>query len=141
MYYSVTFESIATGEKRNTWEDWHLIPSAPPMVAPPEAYKNFVDIPGRKEGNLDLSEVLTSKPSYTQSEGSWDFIWSPEYCISMSRVQAYNTVLQFIHGKRMRVTFEENPDVSYTGRFYVSGCQPGGSYSAISIEYVIDPWL
>ena len=57
MYYSVTFENEA-GVKRNTWEDWHLIPMSPPMIAPFKPNYNYVDIPGRIEGPLDLTGVF-----------------------------------------------------------------------------------
>lgn len=137
--YSITFESLDTGLKRNTWEDWHLIPASPPMVNPPEAYTNYVDIPGRKQGPLDLSEVLSEGPVFLNTEGSWDFIWSAEYCPDMSRPEAFRTVTQFLHGRRFRITLQEDPDTSYIGRIQVSDPKPGNTYSTITINYTIQP--
>lgn len=137
--YSITFESLDTGLKKNTWEDWHLIPAAPPMVNPPEAYTNYVDIPGRKEGPLDLSEVLSEGPVFLNTEGSWDLIWSEEYCPDMTRVEAFRTVTQFLHGRRFRITFQEDPDTSYIGRIQVSDPKPGNAYSTITVNYIIQP--
>ena len=137
--YSITFESLDTGLKKNTWEDWHLIPAAPPMVNPPEAYTNYVDIPGRKEGPLDLSEVLSEGPVFLNTEGSWDLIWSEEYCPDMTRVEAFRTVTQFLHGRRFRITFQEDPDTSYIGRIQVSDPKPGKAYSTITVNYIIQP--
>lgn len=137
--YSITFESLDTGMKRNTWEDWRLIPSAPPMVENPEPYTNYVEVPGRKEGPLDLSEALSNGPVFLNTEGSWDFVWSEEYCPDMSRAQVYRTVTQFLHGRRFKITFEEDPDVSYLGRFSVGNPKPGNAYSTITINYTIYP--
>ena len=137
--YSITFESLDTGLKKNTWEDWHLIPAAPPMVNPPEAYTNYVEIPGRKEGPLDLSEVLSEGPVFLNTEGSWDLIWSEEYCPDMTRVEAFRTVTQFLHGRRFRITFQEDPDTSYIGRIQVSDPKPGNAYSTITVNYIIQP--
>ena len=57
MYYSITFTD-SSGVTKNTWADWHMIPSAPPIVEPPEPYTNYVEIPGRKAGPIDLSEII-----------------------------------------------------------------------------------
>lgn len=139
MYYSITFESLADGQKKNTWDDWHLIPSAPPMVVPPEAFTNYVDIPGRKQGPLDLTEVLSDGPVLLNSEGSWELIWNENYCPEMTRVQAFQTVLSFLHGKRFRITFEEDPGTSYIGRIQVGPPKPGNAYSTIELKYTIQP--
>lgn len=135
MYYSVTFTDL-NGGKKNTWEDWRLIPSSPPMVAPPEPYTNYVEIPGRKKGPLDLSEVLTGEPTFNNSEGSWNFILSDD---ETPRPEQIRAIRKFIHGKRLTIQLEEDPDCYWQGRFTVSETQIGKSYSGITINYVIDP--
>lgn len=139
MYYSITFESLVTGEKRNTWEDWHLIPSAPPTVNNPDVYKNYVDIPGRMAGPLDLSEVLTGGPAFLQAEGSWDLIWNEDYCPFMTRDEAYKALTQFLHGKLFRITLDDDLDTSYIGRIEVKDPKPGNAYSTITLNYTINP--
>ena len=57
MYHSITF-----GDK-NTWDDWHLIPSKRPSFNPPNVKSQYVDIPGGN-GVLDLTESLTGYPLY-----------------------------------------------------------------------------
>lgn len=139
MYYSITFESLADGSKRNTWEDWHLIPSAPPKVKNPEVYKNFVEIPGRVDGPLDLSQVLIGGPTFLNAEGSWDFIWSEDYCPFMTMDQAYDIISQYLHGKNFRITLETNPDKHYIGKIEVNDPKVGNAYSTISLSYTIFP--
>ena len=41
MYHSITFDN-----EKNTWDDWHLIPSSRPLVAPPSIKSNYVDVAG-----------------------------------------------------------------------------------------------
>ena len=48
MYYSLTF--TVNGVEKNTWSDWNMIPSTPPMIPAPEPNTNYVDIPGRSGG-------------------------------------------------------------------------------------------
>ena len=40
MYHSITFGS------KNTWEDWHLVPTSRPLFLPPKQKKSITDIPG-----------------------------------------------------------------------------------------------
>lgn len=63
MYHSVFFGG------KNTWDDWHIVPSSRPVIKPPTKKTNYLDIPGA-DGNLDLSEALTGYPVYNNREGS-----------------------------------------------------------------------
>lgn len=68
MYYSIIFndgtESLYNPETgmpngKNTWDDWHLIPSSKPAIAYPEVdVTNFVQVPGMS-GTIDSTEMIT----------------------------------------------------------------------------------
>lgn len=135
MYYSVTFTS-SEGVKRNTWQDWHLVPTSPPMVAPPEPYTNYVEIPGRIEGPIDLSEVLTGGPSYQNSEGSWEFVLVEGY---YPRPETYQMLKKFLHGRQMKIELEEDPLHYYIGRLTIEQPSTGRGNSSFTINYVIRP--
>ena len=66
MYHSITI-----GEK-NTWDDWHLIPTSRPLFSAPKVKENIIDIPGA-DGSLDLTIALTGRPTYENRIGSWTF--------------------------------------------------------------------
>ena len=66
MYHSITFGS------KNTWEDWHLVPTSRPLFLPPKQKKSITDIPGG-DGVLDMSEALTGYPVFNNREGSFEF--------------------------------------------------------------------
>lgn len=135
MYYSITFTN-QSGEKRNTWDDWHLVSASPPMIEPPEPYTNYVEVPGRSLGPIDLSEALGSGPSFNNSEGSWDFVSEIDY---ENRYELYQELKRFLHGRLMRITLEEDPLHYYTGRISVDLPKTGKGHNTYSMRYTISP--
>lgn len=130
MYHSITLGS------KNTWDSWHLIPKSRPLVNPPRPKTNYVDIPGGN-GQIDLTENLTGKPTYENRTGSWTFIaengfkpWS----------ELYSEIMAHLHGRAMRATLEDDPSYFYEGRFSVSGWDSGANYSTITIDYNLNPY-
>lgn len=131
MYHSITF-----GDK-NTWDDWHLIPTSRPVIVPPPLRTYSVDIPGGF-GSLDLSEALTGYPLYDNRQDSLEFAvvnnkWS-DWSI------AYQTIMSYLHGKRMKMILEDDPSYYYIGRFSVEKWESGESYSTITINYDLYPY-
>lgn len=98
MYHSITF-----GEK-NTWDDWHLIPTSRPVFNPPPTETHMIKIPGAN-GVLDLSESLTGYPIYENRTGSIEFIVENGH----ERWDiAYSDIMDYIHGKQMRAILEDD---------------------------------
>lgn len=130
MYYSITFDNT------NTWSDWRLIPSTPPMVVPPEPYTNYVEIPGRAEGPLDLSEALSDAPTYKNSEGSWDFLRESD---GTPRHLLFDAVRKKLHNRQCRIRLEEDMLHYYIGRLTVQEMKTGRNGLGITIKYTIPP--
>ena len=135
MYYSITFTN-SNNETRNTWSDWHLVPTTPPMVDPPEPYINIVEVPGRHLGPIDLTEVLTGEPTFNNSQGSWSFISAID---TENRMELYLELKKFLHGQRMQIKFEEDPFHYYEGRITVERPQTGKGHNQYSLKYTISP--
>ncbi len=134
MYYSITFDY------KNTWDDWRLIPTSPPMVSPPKVYTNFVEIPGRVEGPIDLSEALTDAPTYNNSEGEWEFICHPDYQGGIiERRVLFDEIRNHLHNKTRKIRFDEDPMHYYIGRFEVKEPKTGENGTTYSIKYYIRP--
>ncbi len=131
MYHSVTFGSM------NTFSDWHLVPDSRPVIAMPEPKKVTVDVPG-SNGILDLSETLTKYPIYSNRSGSLVFNvlnniedWSV----------LYHRIANYLHGKRMRMVLEDDPDYYYMGRYTVVWGSPNdGTWSQVGVDYDLDPY-
>lgn len=66
MYHSLI---INVGDNYiDTWDDWKLIPSSRPVIAPPIERTKFVPVPGR-DGALDYSRTPANRPTYDDRTG------------------------------------------------------------------------
>lgn len=130
MYHSITI-----GDK-NTWADWHLIPSSRPLVNPPNPRTSFIDIPG-SDGSLDLTEAMIGRPTYTDRSGTWDFYVDNGYGSWSDR---YSEIMGYLHGGKMTATLEDDPMFYYEGRFAVNEWRSDPYYSRISINYNVGPY-
>ena len=131
MYHSVYFGNM------NTFSDWHLVPDSRPVIVQPEPKTNIVDIPGG-QGSLDLSEVLTRYPLYGLRSGSLSFNVLNGYGDWADR---YHDIVNYIHGKHLTMSLEDDPDWYYEGRFKVNWESPNdGTWSKITIDYDLDPF-
>ena len=128
---NTVFEVLA-----NTWETWHLIPSSRPSIVNPEVVTKFVEIPGY-DGALDLTEYLSGKATYGNRKGTLSFVVDNDH-------ESWETIRQnivnFFHGKRIKMRLEDNPEYYYVGRFKVGNWESGADHSSISFEYTLDPF-
>lgn len=145
MYHSVYLQpENEYGNVINTYSDWHLIPNGLPVISMPSVKTTYVDIPGAS-GQLDLSETLTKFPLYDTRSGSLDFIVLDEYTdrniTSQPWSELYQEMADFIHGRRMRLTLEDDIGYYYEGRMSVSQWSPGnGTPPSVRFEYEFDPF-
>lgn len=139
MYHSVTFGN------KNSWEDWCLIPETEPIIVPPTQKTNYLDIPGAS-GSLDMSEALTGYPIYNNREGSLNFILMndkgvlvPE-CNPLKLRQLASNIMNYLHGREMKMILEDDRAYYYEGRFAVESIDPDQNFSKITIKYNVKPY-
>ena len=129
------YHSITIGEK-NTWDDWHLVPTSRPLVNPPEVKTNYIELPGG-DGMLDLTTALTGRPTYGNRTGSWEFL-------VMNGYQAWHTlyseIMIYLHGKELRAVLDDDPNYFYLGRFSVNSWKSSKDWSSITIDYNVGPY-
>lgn len=130
MYHSVTFDD------KNTWEDWHLIPSPIPIFNPPPFRSKEIEIPGA-DGVLDLAELLTGRPSFGNRSGSFEFLVVNGY---WTWDVTYSTIMSYLHGRRRRAILEDDPTFYYEGRFTVNSWKSQKVNSSIVIDYSVYPF-
>jgi phage-related protein len=131
VYHSITF-----GDK-NTWDDWRLIPTSRPVLPPPAVREKLIDIPGRN-GLLDLSTLFTNEPTYTNRTGTFEFIIHPDYFTSIDVV--YSNIKHHLHGQRMQMILEDDPEHYYEGLFFISNVAAGSKFNVITIGYDVSPY-
>jgi len=159
MYHSLIFEKLDNSNIHvNTWDNWHLIPVARPIVAQPTAMYKYVDIPGA-DGQLDLTDYLIGRPVYSNRTGTFEFyvvngpeFYSPYERTTKDGVKQYaNTnygdwpsrraaIASFLDGSKMKMYLEDERNYYYIGRFMFRDWKPGAVNSTVSIEYTLDPY-
>lgn len=135
MYYSITFET--GGAQRNTWADWRMIPDTPPMIPYPELITDYVDIPGRSGGPLDLTGVAFGKLLYKRMTGSWNFLREPES--RNTRVELYEALCRYFNGKVCTIKLEEDLAHYYRGRIVVGQPSTGVGPIRITLAFDLEP--
>lgn len=134
IYYNGE-HSITFGEK-NSWTDWHLIPTSKPVIAPPTVKVKQVDIPG-VHGVTDLTTVLTGYPIYSNRTGSLDFILAPGF---ESWEGVKTKVMEYLGGRRMTMTLADEPNFYYIGTFMVGNLKVDARNYGITINYDLYPF-
>lgn len=137
MGYSITFgEGSAT---RNTYTNWNLLPESPPVVPPPTPKTNYVEIPGRQRGPLDMTRVPFNRVTYERISGSWTFVLFEDYWHTANPKTTYETVRSWLHGRSTKMVLEEDPNHYFLGRFTVEPPNRTTSPFVMSIGYSLEP--
>lgn len=132
--HSITFDP--DGLNINTWKSWHMAPKTRPFVVAPQVKTEYIDVPGA-DGSLDYTEVLTGKPRYANRTGQWDFIIDNGY---RNWHELYSEILLRLHGKKMKIILDDDPNYYWEGRLSVTGNFGNKDYSSISISYNLNPY-
>ncbi len=130
MYHSITFGT------KNTWDDWHLIPTSRPVFTPPSVKTSAIEIPGG-DGALDLTTVLAGRPLFKNRTGSLEFYVENgfrDWTVLFSEIMAY------MHGQKMKAVLEDDPAYFYEGRFAVNTWKSNKERSTIVIDYDVNPY-
>ena len=129
MYHSL----IISG--KNTYDEWHMVPTSRPVVNPPSVKTSYVDLPS-SHGQLDYTLYLLGEVPYGQRTGSWEFTLKP----GTSWANVYSSILNYLHGVRHTVILEDNPAFQYVGRLAVNEWKSDQKRSIITIDYNLDPF-
>lgn len=136
MYHSVTFGN------KNSYDEWRLVPSSRPVINPPKPKVQYVDIPGA-DGSIDLTESLAGRPVFEDREGSLEFIVLNEFNVdnyTYNWIDVYSSIMQYLHGQRMTLVLEDEPEYYYEGRFTVNSWKSDQNNSTITIDYRLSPY-
>lgn len=130
MYHSIYIDD------KNTWKDWHLVPTSRPVVNPPKAKTNYIEVPGA-DGALDISSVFTGQILYSNRQGTWEFRVDPKF---MDWTEIYSLIMKDVHGNFVKVILEDDPEYYYEGRLFVNQWLSDKDNSTITIEYNLAPY-
>ena len=132
---SSIFQGVLINDE-HTLRDWRAVITNSDIISLPEPNTTYLEIPGRN-GRLDLSEVLTGDVSFSNRTIKL------QLAKSTSVEDLYNTCLHifdYIHGRSVKLTFDDDPDHYYTGRASVSGPQRLRTAGQLLITVDSDPF-
>lgn len=130
MVYGVTF-----GEK-HSFRDWKLMLSERPKVSPPDPKNIFVDVEG-SDGGLDLTESLTGEVMYNPRDIEFTFLT----CKSRENWNnLYSDILDYLHGQKMKIILDEDPEYYYIGRVKVNEWKSDIKHSLIVLNARVEPY-
>ena len=136
MYHSLIFQADGETKKYNTWDHWHLIPSSRPTFVQPSPVYKYIDIPGA-DGQKDLTNYLIGRPTYSNRQGSFEFIvangWG-DWFVRRTELAKYFT------GRYMKCYLEDEPKFYYYGRFFFKDWKSDANFSKVTIEYQVKPY-
>ena len=136
MYHSVLFGKDDVF--KNTYDDWKIVPTERPVIVTPSQKTNYLDIPGA-DGSLDLSDTLTGYPVFNDREGSLSFYVLNEYD-NYDWARLYSDICTYLHGSKMQMILEDDPEWYYYGRFWVESWSPDSYHSQVTIKYRVGPY-
>ena len=102
----------------------------------PTPKTNYVSIEGR-DGDLDLTTSLTGDVKYK------DISYSLEFYLKDKRADWETILLElttYLHGKKMNLSFSEDPDYYYVGRYTLNELESEMNIGSITVDCVLEPY-
>ena len=130
MMRGVTF-----GEK-HSYRTWGLILKSRPDISPPVPKTKLIKVPGTNKV-IDLTEKLTGEVKYEPRSIVCEFT------VIGGRSQwpeVYSDILDEIHGQRMRIIMDDDPNYYYIGRVEVDQWKSEKVTATIVITAEVEPY-
>lgn len=121
---------------KHSYKDWGLLLKSRPVITPPKAKTVYIDIPG-SDGVIDLTESLTGDVQFNNRTIKCEFV------VIDARIRwanIYSEIMDYLHGQKLRVRFDEDPTYYYEGRLQVNEWKSDKVTSTITIEGNVEPY-
>lgn len=128
-------QGVTFGTK-HSYREWGLILKTRPVISPPKPKTKLIEIPG-SDKVIDLTEMLTGAVHYEPRQIKCEFI------VADGRPKwpaVYSAVLEAVHGKRLQIIMDDDPNYYYEGRVAVDEWQSEEVTSTIVITAEVDPY-
>lgn len=125
---------VTFGNNHTYWE-WGLMMKSAPIVYPPEPKTHYVDVPGA-HGALDLTELLTGKVQYANRKLHLEFTAVAD---RERWAYTYRDILEALHGKRLDMVLDDEPEYTYTGRVTVGYPKWDRKHVTLTMTVEADP--
>lgn len=123
-------------DRWHSFRSWGLLLTKPPQISLPKPKLRLVQVPGSDQ-IIDLTESLTGQVHYQPRTLFFEFLLLGE---RVQREAACDDLLSRIHGKRMDVTLDEDPNWFYRGRVVVETLTAGETSTALTVRVEAEPY-
>lgn len=106
------------------------------VISAPEVQTNYVSVPQR-DGKIDLSESLTGLVKYYNRKIDLQFVFHDTFTNYQTR---FSTIENNLHGKKMKIIFDDDMDNFYVGRLSVNTSETDKSLGKINITAECEPY-
>lgn len=127
----------ATLNGKHTYTDYGLYVTNSSPVGPPEVKTEYINIPGRS-GQIDLTEALTGYTVYSSRKILLELGGKKR---SREWTGFMSDFLNSLHGKKVKITFDDDPNYHYIGRAIVeSDYKKGNEIARFTLTINADPY-
>lgn len=149
LFNGVSFTIEGTPTTYHSYDDWGLYVVNTDYIKEPKQNTNYVSVPGR-DGLIDLSEVLTGRPTYASREINIKLAGRRNKVNWDSVISAFRNN---INGRVCRITFDNDAEYYWRGRVDIKDFKSVLSLGTFTVDipnadpykYDIlsssDPWL
>lgn len=109
------------------------------ILAEPETVTNYVNVPGRRKGPLDLSTALTDgDPVYSSRTLTATFESSEGN--RTDREERISCMVNQLHGQRLSITLPDDPQRFLVGRVQVERVYNDPAHASVRLTATCEPW-
>lgn len=123
-------------DNKHSYRTWKLLMKSKPVISPPTPKTKLIQVPGTNTV-IDLTEALTGEVKYEPRTIRCVF------CVIGGRqkwADVYSAVLNEIHGKRMKIVMDDDPNYYYIGRVAVSQWDSDEASATIVVTADVEPY-
>lgn len=123
-------------DDKHSYYHWGLMFKSRPVISPPIPKTKYVEVPGA-DGAIDMTDTLTGYTQYQNRQISFEFI------LMAGRENwpaIYSDLMDTLHGRKVRITFDDDPDYYYTGRVMVDKWDAGKVTAVITMTAEVEPF-
>lgn len=122
---------------KHSFRTWGLMLKNRPFISPPKPKTKLIQVPG-SDTVIDLTESLTGgEVKYEQREIRCEF------CVLGGRPNwsaIYSAILNEIHGKRLQIVMDDDPNYYYIGRVAVDQWESEEATATVVITAEVEPY-
>lgn len=126
---------VIFGDK-HTFRDWGLLLKSRPKISPPAPKLKMIQVPG-SDRIIDLTESLTGEVHYEPRTISFEFVTGAP---REQWANLHSDILTYMHGKSIRIIFDDDPNFYYSGRVSVGDLEADKKSATLTMTATVEPY-